>query len=104
MPKAPAKNSLFGWRRGKTVRKIVRSNSTLGSRDDSGTIDQIDQDAEGDSGRRDVCGGCARIWAESLGSRAASEGARARSGDGRGGGMGGRGRSGDGQSDAGAKG
>src|SRR5207244_8773336 len=104
MPKAPAKSRLFGWRRGKTIRKMPRSNLTRGSRDESGISGQIDQDAEGHSGRQDVCSSCARIWAESLGSRAAREGARTRSGVGRGGGMGGRGRSDDGQGDAGAKG
>src|SRR5438132_4973275 len=104
MPKAPAKTRLFGWRAGKAIRKMPRSYRKGGSRDESGISGQVYQDAEGDSGRQDVCGGCARIWAESLGSRAAREGACTRSGDGCGGGMGGRGGSGDGQSDAGAKG
>src|SRR5690242_9113526 len=44
MPKAPAINGLFGWRRGKTIRKIVRSDRTRGSRDGSGIIGQVDQD------------------------------------------------------------
>lgn len=41
MPKAPGKNGLFGWRRGKTIRKIAKSDSTRGLRDERGITGQV---------------------------------------------------------------